>query len=131
MKTIRIKKNYEFSPNSKVIIHVGENRTIIKGFESFSFTIEPGQEIYASQLWTKSNMISYDQIDDLSTFVIKPRLGKMLAFIALMVFAACTALFIFTRFRWSYLPLTFIAFYALLYITVLKDRYLIINQTKD
>jgi hypothetical protein len=131
MKTIRIKKNYEFSPNSKVLLHIGDKQVHIKGFESFSFTVDPGQEFFVSQQWTRSNKITYSQISDVSSFIIKPRLGKMLAFIALLIFAVCTAIFVFTKNRWSYLPLTPVAFYVLLYLTILREKYLIIKPDKE
>jgi len=131
MKTIRIKKNYEFSPNSKVFLHIGDKQVQIKGFESFSFTIEPGQEFFASQQWTRSNKIMYSQISDISSYIIKPRLGKMLAFIALILFTVCTVIFIFTKYRWSYIPLALVAFYILLYLTILREKYLIIKPDKE
>lgn len=131
MKTIRIKKNYEFSPNSKVLLHIGDKQVQIKGFESFSFTVDPGQEFFVSQQWTRSNKISYSQISDISSFLIKPRLGKMLAFIALLIFVVCTVIFVFTKNRWSYLPITPVAFYILLYLTILREKYLIIKPDKE
>ena len=131
MKTIRIKKNYEFSPNSKVFLHIGDKQVQIKGFESFSFTVEPGQEFFVSQQWTRSNKITYNQISDVTSFIIKPRLGKVLAFIALMIFAVCTVIFIFTKFRWSFIPLLPFALYVGLYLTVFKDRYLILELEKE
>ncbi len=131
MKTIKIKKNHEFSPNSKIILHIGEKQMQIKGFESFSYIIEPDQEFFASQLWTRSNKIGYAQVEDGLSYIIKPRLGKVLAFISLVVFAACTILFIFTKFRWSYMPLSLIAVYVLLYLTFLKKKYLIIKCIKQ
>jgi hypothetical protein len=131
MKTIRIKKNYEFSPNSKVLLHIGDKQVHIKGFESFSFTVDPGQEFFVSQQWTRSNKISYSQISDTSSFIIKPRLGKMLAFISLLIFAICTVIFVFTKYRWSFLPLTPVAFYVLLYLTILREKYLIIKPINE
>jgi hypothetical protein len=131
MKTVKIRKNNEFSPDSKVFLHIGEKQIHIKGFESFSFNVEPGQEFFASQLWTKSNKITYNQLDNSSCLIIKPRLGKVLAFTSLMIFAACTLVFIFTKFRWSYIPLVLIGFYVLFYLTILRDKYLIIKPYKE
>ena len=131
MKTIRIKKNYEFSPNSKVFLHIGDKQVQIKGFESFSFSVELGQEFFVSQQWTRSNKITYNQIFGVTSFIIKPRLGKVLAFIALMIFAVCTVIFIFTKFRWSFIPLLPFALYVGLYLTVFKDRYLILELEKE
>jgi predicted RND superfamily exporter protein len=127
MKTINIKKSNDFSPNSKVIIHIMEKKIHIKGFGSFSFNLEPGQEFFASQQWTQSNRIGYNQINDGSTFIIKPRLGKTLALVTLMITIVCMVIFVLTRFRWSFLPLIPIMIYVFVHITINKNKYLIIK----
>src|SRR4030042_71563 len=127
MKTITIKKNIEFSANSKVYLHLGSKCIHIKGFGPFSFTVEPGEVFYASQLWTQSNRIKYDQLNNNSSFLIKPRLGKVLAFIILVVFMICTLLFLFFRSRWSYMPLMPFVIYVGLYLSFLRNSYLIIK----
>jgi len=131
MKTITIKKNYEFSPNSKVILHYGSTCIHIKGFGQVSVSIEPGEELYASQLWTQSNRIKYDQAFDKASYVIKPRLGKILAFVILLVFLICIIWFIFTRSRLSVIPIVPFIIYVALYLSVLKNKYLIIKAEKE
>jgi len=131
MKTIWIKKNYDFSPDSKVILHIGERKEFLKGFGSFSFTIDPDQEFYVSHQWTRSKRIAYKEIDENTSFLVKPRLGKVLAFVALLIFMICTVIFIFTRFRWSFIPLVPIAVYVMIYVTILRDKYLIIEPSKS
>ena len=127
MKTITIKKNYEFSQNSKVILHCGSKCIQIKGFGPISVSIEPGEELYATQLWTQSNRIRYDQVNDKASYVIKPRLGKMLAFIIFLVLIICIVWFIFTRSRLSVIPIVPFIIYVALYLSVLKNNYLIIK----
>ena len=131
MKTISIKKNYDFSPTSKVILHIGERKEYLKGFGSFSFTIGPDQEFYASHQWTRSNRIEYNEIGENTSFLVKPRFGKVLAFVTLLIFMICTVIFIFTRFRWSFIPLVPIAVYVLIYVTILSNKYLIIEPAKE
>lgn len=130
MKTIEIRKSRDFSSNSKVILHIGSSQIHIKGFGSFAVIIEPNQEFYASHQWTRSNAISFNSVTDNSTYSIKPRLGKLLAMITLLVFMVCTVVFLVTKFRWSYVPLLPIAIYVLMYLTILKNQYLIISPDK-
>jgi hypothetical protein len=127
MKTIKIRKSTDFSENSKVYLHIGNNKMHIRGFESVSLSLSPGDKLYASQQWAKSNMVSYDQIEDEASFVIRPRLGKVFAFINLVILMICYAIFHFTRSRWSFFLLIPSLIYIALYITVLKNRYLIIE----
>ena len=130
MKTIKIRKSHDFSSNSKVIVHIGSNQIHIKGFGSFAIDIEPNQEFYASHQWTSSNVISFNNVTENNTYSIKPRLGKLLALITLIVFVICTTFFLVTKFRWSYVLLLPIIIYVLMYLTILKNRYLIISPDK-
>jgi len=131
MKTITIKKDYDFSPMSKVILHIGERKEYLKGFGPFSFNIYPDQKFYASHQWTGSNRIKYNEIDDNTSFLVKPRFGKVLAFVTLIIFMVCMIIFLFSRFRWSFIPLVPIAVYVLVYLSILRNRYLIIVPTKE
>jgi hypothetical protein len=131
MKTIKVKKSIDFSESSKLLIHIGNKKLHIKGFESFSLPVNPGEEVYASHLWTGSNRISYDQIKDGDLFLIRPRLGKQFAFINLVIFMICFVIFHFTKSRWSFFPLLPTVMYAGLYITILKNKYLIIELIKQ
>ena len=128
MKTIKIRKNNEFSDRSKVLLHNGSSLIHIKGFDPISFQVEPGEEIYVSQLWTQSNRIRYDKLKENSMLLIKPRLGRVLAFIILVVFTVCTVIFLFTKWRWSYIPLVPFLIYIGLYLSFFKNQYLIIKE---
>jgi hypothetical protein len=130
MKTIKVRKSSDFSENSKVYLHIGGKRVHIRGLESLSFPISPGEELYASQQWTRSNKISYDQIVDQSVLVIKPRLGKLFAFINLVILLICFAIFYFTHSRWSFFLLLPSVVIIGIYVTILKDRYLKIESYK-
>jgi hypothetical protein len=128
MKTIKIKKSSDLSENSKIYLHVGDKKKHIRGYESYSITINPGEEFFASHQWTSSNKYSYDQINDGSSFIIRPRLGKKFAFINLVILMICFVIFYFTRSRWSFFPLLPSAIFGGLFLTVLKDKYLIIES---
>jgi predicted RND superfamily exporter protein len=130
MKTISIRMNYDFSPTSKVILHIGERKEHLKGYRPFSFTVYPDQEFYVSHQWTNSNRIRYNEIGEDTSYLVRPRFGKVLAFVTLIIFMICTVIFIFTRFRWSFMPLVPIALYVVTYVTILRDKYLIIESTK-
>jgi len=131
MKTIKIRKSIDFSENSRILLYIGGKKIHLKGFESFSLPVNPGEEIYATHLWTGSNNISYDHIEDGDMFLVRPRLGKQFAFINLIIFMICFAIFYFTRWRWSFVPLLPTVLYAGLYITILRNRYLIIELIKQ
>ena len=131
MKTVTIKKSHEFSPNSKIYVKYGTKKLHIKGFGSYSLSVNPGEEIYTTHLWTQSNRIAYDKIVDESIFEIKPRLGKILAFIGIIIFSICFCIFLFTKSRFSFIPLVLIALYVIVYLTFLKNRYLIIKSCLD
>lgn len=124
MKTIKIKKNYDFSPNSKVVLHYGSSQIHIKGFDFFDLTLNPGESVFASQLWTRSKKLLYDDIPENSFYVIKPQLDKVLAFVIFIITLICIAIFLFTRWRWSFVPLIPFVIYVLLYLSLLRNRYL-------
>jgi hypothetical protein len=124
MKTIKIKKNYDFSPNSKVYLSYGDKRIHIKGFDFFKITLEPGESVYTSQLWTRSKKLQYEDITDNSTYIIKPQLTRLLAYIIFVISLICIVVFIFTRWRWSLIPIIPFVIYVLLFVTILYDRYL-------
>ena len=131
MKTYQIRKNHEFSENANVHLHIGTKQIHIKGFGSFSLSLSPGEEFFASHLWTKSNIITYEELANGSSFVIKPRLNKLLAFISFLITVGCLCLFIFTKNRWSFIPLAPIVIYVAMYLSIFKNKYLIIKQEKE
>ena len=130
MKTVKIRKSQDFSENSKVYLHIGNKRVHIKGFESLTFPVNPGDDLYSSQQWMKSKTISYDQIDDQSMYIIRPKLGKIFAFINLIIFLICCAIFYFTHSRWSFFLLLPSVLCIALYLTVFKNRFLLIESYK-
>jgi hypothetical protein len=130
MKTIKIRKSLDFSAKSKVFLHSGRRKTHIKGFGSFSIPIEEGEECYASHLWTSSKKIPYKEMTETS-LLIKPRMDKVFAFVVMMICIVCMTIFILTQTRWPLYPMIPIIIYVILYISVLKNRYLIIKPDKE
>jgi hypothetical protein len=128
-KSISIRKSTDFSDRSKVLLHIGEKTFHIKGFNSFSFEVAPENVVFASQDWTSSNRLAYEQLES-NAYLIKPRLTKKLAFWMLVVTSICFLIFIFAKWRWSFLPLIPFAFYILLYLSLLRKKYLIIVPDK-
>jgi hypothetical protein len=131
MKSIKIKKSQDFSSNSKVFINIGIKKIHIKGFGLYNILLEPGEEIYASHLWTGSRKMRYENITDNSTLLIKPLMGKFFLLFVLFIFSICVCISIFTKSKWSFFPLAPIAVYIALYLTVLKNRYLIIEKDQS
>ena len=131
MKNIRIKKSNDFSAESKICLHIGAQDIAIKGFELFSFPVHEGEEVFVSHLWTRSRTLSYDQISDKKSYIIRPKLGKLLAFISIVVFMVCSVIFIFTKYRWSFLPLAPIVIYIVLYLSLFRNRYLFLESSKE
>jgi hypothetical protein len=101
---------------------------LIKGFGLYTIPINEGENISASHLWTGSNKIDYSKLEDGITLLIKPRLSRLFALITGIVFLLCLIVFIFTRFSWSFLPLVPFAIYIGIYLTILRNRYLIIEK---
>ena len=130
MKNINIKKNRDFSGNSKIYLHVGDSRTHINGFGLYHLSIHPREEMYATHHWTMSNRIHYDELNEGISLVIKPKLTKKLALIIGIVFVICSLIFLITKYRWSFLPLLPFVLYVGTYLTILKNRYLIIEKEK-
>jgi hypothetical protein len=128
MKNIIIKKSNYFSGTSNIYLNVGSRKVLIKGFGSYTIPVSEGENIYASQLWTESNRIDYNRLEEGISLLIKPRLSKLFALIIGIVFLLCSIVFIFTRIRWSFLPLIPFAIYIGVYLTILRDRYLIIEK---
>ena len=124
MKTFKIKKNYDLSPYSKILLHYGNRKIHVKEYDFSEITLEPGESVYASQLWTRSKKLQYEDITDNSTYIIKPQLTRLLAYIIFVISLICIVVFIFTRWRWSFIPLIPFVIYVLLFVTILYDRYL-------
>jgi hypothetical protein len=127
MKNIKIRKSNYFSNTSKIYVIVGSRKVLINGFGSYTIPVNEGENIYASQLWTGSNRIDYNKLEEGISLLIKPRLSRLFALITGIVFLLCSVFFIFTGFRWSFLPLIPFAIYIGVYLTILRDRYLIIE----
>jgi len=124
VKTFKIKKNYDLSPYSKILLHYGNRKIHVKEYDFSEITLEPGESVYASQLWTRSKKLQYEDITDNSTYIIKPQLTRLLAYIIFVISLICIVVFIFTRWRWSFIPLIPFVIYVLLFVTILYDRYL-------
>jgi len=131
MKNISIKKSSYFSNSSKVYVFVGSRKVLIKGFGLYTLPINEGEFIYASQLWTGSNRIYYDNLVDGILLIIKPRLNRIFALIVGIVFLVCTIISILTKCRWSFLPLVPFIIYIAIYLSVLRNRYLIIEKDQN
>ena len=123
-------KDKIFSTNSKVLVSIGTKKIHLKGYGIYAISINPGETIIASQLWTKSKGLTYDEIIDGSTLLIKPRFGQWFTIIVAGIFFLGAFIFVLYRFRWSFMPLALIAIYISLYLTILRDRYLLINLLK-
>jgi hypothetical protein len=128
MKNISIKKSNYFSNTSKIYVFVGSRKVLITGFGLYTIPINVGEKISASHLWTGSEKLDYDKIDESISLVIKPRLNRLLALVIGIVFLLCCAIFIVTGYRWSFLPLIPFVIYIGTYLTILKDRYLILEK---
>ena len=124
MKTFKIKKDFDLSPYSKIILYYGNRKIHIKEYDFSEITLEPGESVYASQLWTRSKKLQYEDITDNSTYIIKPQLTRLLAYIIFVISLICIVVFIFTRWRWSLIPIIPFVIYVLLFVTILYDRYL-------
>jgi hypothetical protein len=131
MKTIRIRKNMDFSATSRIYVKIGPRKVHIKGFEAVVLPVLPGEEISASHIWTASNRISYDQLEDGSSIKIRPRMGLAFQWIFMLVFLVCFITFNITRIIWLVLPVLFFSLYAFTYLTVLYDRYLILEMEEQ
>ncbi len=128
MKTIQIRKANLFSAKSRVFIINGLNRIHIKGYGLYALSLEAGDDIRASHLWTKSNTLSYEDIKDGSVILIRPRFGRTFTIFVALVFIICTCVFFLFKSRWSFIPLGIIGIYISIYLTILNDKYLIIEQ---
>lgn len=128
MKNIRIKKSNYFSSKSKIYVHVGSRKIRIDGFGLYTIPINAGEYLFASQMWTGSDKIAYEMLDDGELLVIEPKLSRLFALIVGIIFILCSIIAILTRYRWSFLPLVPLIIYIGLYLTVLRNRYLIIKK---
>jgi hypothetical protein len=128
MKTIKIRKSKYFSSNSKIFAKTESNKLFLKGFGLFTISVNPGENLFATQLWTSSNKVSYDEIMDGSTLIVRPRLGRNLVVIITIIFVLGVVVFSLTKFKWSFIFLLPFAIYILLYLTIFKNKYLILKQ---
>jgi hypothetical protein len=131
MKTIKIRKANIFSANSKVFIYNGADKVHIKGFGLYALSIDSGDILKASHLWTKSDTINYEDLKDGSTVLIRPRFGRAFTIFVTILFIVCTCIFFLFKSKWSFIPLGVLAIYIAVYLTILKDKYLIIEQSQS
>jgi hypothetical protein len=131
MKTIKIRKNREFSARSKIFVKIGDQKVHVKGFGSVSLPIRPGEELCASHIWTGSNRLNYDHLKDGSSILIRPRLGRVYIISFFLVFSVCYAAFNITRQIWYILPISILIIYGINYLTVMSNRYLILEVKDD
>jgi hypothetical protein len=128
MKSIIVKKSDYFSSKSKVFIIAGSRKIQIKGYGLYTIQVNEGENISASQLWTGSNSIDYDKLGQETSLIIKPRLSRLLALIIGVTFIICSLIFFFTKIPWTLIPLILFGIYILIYLTILKNRYLILAE---
>jgi hypothetical protein len=131
MKTIKIRKDNLFSANSKVFICSGTNKVHIKGYGLYALSLDAGDSIQASHLWTKSYPLKYEDLVDGSTVLIKPRFDRFFTIVVTVLFIAGICIFFLYKSRWSFIPLGIIAIYVAVYLTILKDRYLVIREERN
>ena len=131
MKRIYLRKSYDFSPDSKIIVNTALEKMLLKGHGNCELQITPGDSLYASQMWTKSKKIAYSDLTDGATMEIRPVLGKKLALVIFAVFTICLAVLILTKNRWSFMPLIPFVIYILLFLSIFKDRYLRIVRIEN
>lgn len=124
MKTIILSKSNDFSPESKLILHTNSEKIHIKGFGSYTFNLEPGESFYLTHQWTSSPRLRYDDLDVENSIIVKPRLDKRFLFIVLFVMILCTIIFFIFKSRWSFLPILPFVVYILIYLSILRSKYL-------
>ena len=129
MKNIKIKKSKYFSSNSNIYVLIDSKSILIKDFGLYTIPVSEGEHICASQLWTSSKKIGYEELNEKVPLIIRPKLSRLFAIITGILFLTCSAIFIYTRYRWSYLPLVPIIVYVFAYLTILKNRYLVIERS--
>jgi hypothetical protein len=128
IKYIKVKKSNYFSTNSKLFINAGSRKTQLSGYRPYTIEVNEGETISASQLWTGSNTIQYDKLENGSSLIVNPKLSRLLALIIGITFITCSLIFFLTRILWSLIPMIPFEIYIIIYITILKNRYLILEE---
>jgi hypothetical protein len=128
MKNIIIRKDKYFTSESKVIVRSGSDKIWIKGYRLYTIPVDKGKCIFATHLWTGSNIIEYENLSEKVPLLIRARLGRGLALISLIVFLISVVLLVLTKSRWSVLPVIPVAIYIIAHLTILRNRYLIIEK---
>jgi len=128
MKKITIRKDRYFSSRSKIFLHAGSEKTWLKGYNSYIINVSEGDNLFAKYMWTGSNEVDYEDLDENEPLLIRPRIRRSLVAVFLVVYLICVAVFIQTRWRWSVLPLLPFAVYIGAYITVLRNGFMVIEK---
>lgn len=131
MKTINISKSSDFSSESKVILHIGSDHIHIKGFGSYTFSLGPRESFYLTHQWTSSPKMYYEDLAESNSLIIKPRLDKRFLFIIVYVLILCTIIFFIFKSRWSFLPILPFVFYIIMYLSILRNKYLTFLQVEN
>lgn len=131
MKTILISKTNDFSDESKLILHIYSEKIHIKGFGSYKFSLNPGDSFYLTHQWTSSPKMYYDNLAEENSLIVKPRLDKRLLILIMVTLILCSIVFFILKSRWSFLPMIPFVVYILIYLTILRKKYLVFLTVKN
>lgn len=131
MKRVRIEKSDDLSDSSKIFLHLGDEKIHIKGFGSFTFTLNEGESFYITHQWVSSPRVHYEDIKDGDSFKVKPRLGKRFLIVFFIILIICTVTFFLLKSRWSYVPLLPFILYIITYLSVYRNKYFMLQPTQN
>jgi hypothetical protein len=131
MKKIIIRKDRYFSSRSKIFLHAGSVKTCLKGYNPYIINLNEGDKLYATYMWTGSNEVDYEDLDENIPLLIRPRIRRSLIAVFLIVYLICVAVFIRTRWRLSVLPLLPFGVYIGAYITVLRNGFMVREKDQN
>ena len=124
MKTVYIKKGYDFSPNSSVFVWVGTLKRKLNEFDYAEILIEDGQHIHAQQMWCRSKKIDFSELEDKRKYIVKPMPNKNVALIILALFSIDVLGYIFFKLDFFKYFVGLIGLYIFFWITIGSQRYL-------
>lgn len=124
MKTIYLKKGYDFSSNSSVSVVFGATKIDLSEYEYAKIEMIEGQSIKAKQMWCGSKTVQYDEFDNECKYFIKPILNKKFALISLSLFCASIIEHIFFKHDYVRYFIGLIGVYILYWISIGSQKYL-------
>jgi len=129
MKTITIEKSKSLK-NAPISVWL-HNKEFVLTEKISSIHLEPKDNVQLSQMWCKSKKYNYDFFAEGGIYIADVVLNRSIIWLTLITsFGGIVFFKYYSNNLLFFLPLALVVIYIFLYLTILKNRYLLIKRKK-